>query len=130
MASTTEPQVAPETARDGSDTRNKDLDVACDDTQEWAYEEEVLGDCASCQKPATTVFWHLHNGPFELCDGCFAWADHEDDYGETFGQTCADCQEERATRTFCHLRNGEFMLCEGCFVAAEQEDSYGENFGK
>jgi protein-arginine kinase activator protein McsA len=48
-------------------------------------EEEELGCCVSCKKEnATIVFMHLKNGNFELCDKCFEWADHEDDYGKEF----------------------------------------------
>ena len=92
MASLQEPQVAPETARDGFDTRKQDLNVACDDTQEMAYEEDeweeepVDGMCQQCvEVEATRRFWHLRNGEFWLCEDCFlCCADHEDSYGEGF----------------------------------------------
>jgi hypothetical protein len=46
-------------------------------------EEEDLGCCVSCKTAkATIVFMHMKNGNFELCDACFEWADHEDDYGK------------------------------------------------
>jgi hypothetical protein len=41
MASHIEVQVAPATARDGIDTRNKDLIVACDETQECGAAEQA-----------------------------------------------------------------------------------------
>ena len=54
------------------------------------YEEEGdyrddLGCCVSCRKEkAVLVFMHMYNGNFELCEKCFEWADHEDDYGKEF----------------------------------------------
>jgi len=53
--------------------------------EEEEEEQEDLGTCVSCQKEhATIVFMHLKNGNFELCEKCFEWADHEDDYGKEF----------------------------------------------
>jgi hypothetical protein len=50
MASQIEVQVAPATARDGIDTRNKDLIVACNETQEWACSEcgAEVDECHRC----------------------------------------------------------------------------------
>jgi hypothetical protein len=44
-----------------------------------------LDGCERClkEKPVN-VFMHLKNGNFELCESCFQWADHEDDYGKEF----------------------------------------------
>lgn len=90
MASLTESQVAPATAREGFDTRNQDLNVACDDTQEMAYDgwvlDEVDGMCQDCcEHYAVRRFHHMRNGEFFLCDDCFlGGASHEDDYGNAF----------------------------------------------
>ena len=46
MASHVEVQVAPATARDGIDTRNKDLIVACNEKQEWACSEGGVEEAA------------------------------------------------------------------------------------
>lgn len=44
--------------------------------------------CEDCQKrPADKTFNHLDGRSFNLCGYCFQLADHEDDYGESFGST-------------------------------------------
>jgi hypothetical protein len=53
--------------------------------QEYEERQDDLGQCVSCRKEkATIVFMHLKNGNFELCERCFRWADHDDDYGIEF----------------------------------------------
>lgn len=40
--------------------------------------------CWDCrQAPATRTFLHMTKGHFPLCDSCFEFADHDDDYLET-----------------------------------------------
>ena len=61
MASQIEVQVAPVTARDGIDTRNKDLIVACNETQEWAcsecgVEEDECYRCVECAGAAAQAW--------------------------------------------------------------------------
>ena len=41
--------------------------------------------CQDCRKAdATCTFRHLDGRIFSLCDRCFGWADHEEDYGADF----------------------------------------------
>lgn len=48
-----------------------------------------IDPCDDCREmPATTRFVHLWKGDYLLCDGCYAAADHEDDYLEVC--TCDD----------------------------------------
>ncbi len=43
-------------------------------------------ECDACKKnPATHTFLHLDSRKFKLCGGCWAVADHTDDYGADFG---------------------------------------------
>lgn len=45
--------------------------------------ESIQGPCQDCRRAdATRKFVHLHKGAFFLCERCFSWADHEDDYLE------------------------------------------------
>lgn len=71
MASLTEPQVAPASAREGFDTRNKDLNVACDDTQELRSEDDKWEDadyeCTCCGWEGTG--WLLHGK--SVCMDCY-----------------------------------------------------------
>lgn len=59
-----------------------------EDRRKQEEEDEYRDDleqCESCQtEKAVIVFMHLTNGNFELCQKCFGWADHEDDYGQDF----------------------------------------------
>ena len=81
---------------------------ACDnhlrETLAGVYDEreEVRGPCQDCYRArAVREFWHLDGRRFALCDGCFSWADHEDDYlmfcecripqGEE-GSRCEECR--------------------------------------
>lgn len=61
-------------------------DVWWRETQaELADQAEALNGqrCQDCRlQPATCRFVHLRKGEFFLCDNCFGWADHEDDYLE------------------------------------------------
>jgi hypothetical protein len=74
------------------------------ETLEGAYDEvdEVYGQCEDCRGArATRWFCHLDGRRFLLCNGCYSWADHEDDYlmfcecrnpqGEE-GLRCDDCK--------------------------------------
>jgi hypothetical protein len=56
-----------------------------EDRRREKEEEEDLGPCVSCKKEQAVIsFMHLKNGNFELCQHCFEWADHEDEYGKEF----------------------------------------------
>lgn len=48
--------------------------------QAAALREQQCQDCH--REPATCRFLHMYKGEFFLCEGCFGWADHEDDYLE------------------------------------------------
>jgi hypothetical protein len=91
MASPTETQVAPDTARDGFDTRKKDLNVACDETQESAYEEEEeKGPCIECGE--------LRMGDYtEYCVDCYWDADwaRKHNCAPMFTSKPLELQEER-----------------------------------
>lgn len=66
---------------------NREAIEYCELMEGVGEEEEELGTCVCCQKePAEVVFMHIKNGNFELCETCFEWADHEDDYGKEFGK--------------------------------------------
>lgn len=101
MASLPETQVAPDTARDGFDTRKKELNVACDEKQEVAC-------------------WSAEEYLYAL----------ENEYEEgSLDSMCQHCTEEIATRRFMHMRNGEFWLCDDCFLCCASHDrDYGEDF--
>jgi hypothetical protein len=60
-------------------------------------------DCEDCHfRPATRIFLHIDKGRFYLCERCFGWADHEDDYldycdcawpaGDPMDVTCMRCR--------------------------------------
>ena len=66
------------------DKCNHEAWEAYEEMREIEREEEDLGTCVSCKtEKAVISFMHMKNGNFELCNGCFEWADHEDDYGQT-----------------------------------------------
>lgn len=64
MASSKEPQVAPATAREGSDTRNKELDGAHTDKWELACCEDCRKNVAECS------FLGMDNVVYRLCAAC------------------------------------------------------------
>lgn len=44
-------------------------------------DDQVCGACEDCyQNPAVRHFCHLDGRQFALCESCYSWADHEDDY--------------------------------------------------
>jgi hypothetical protein len=46
-----------------------------------AQETEVHGPCDDCYRArAVRRFCHMDGRQFALCETCFSWADHEDDY--------------------------------------------------
>lgn len=48
---------------------------------ESSSDEEDYGVCDDCQEAqAECVFLHLDGRRFHLCNACWQWADHEDDY--------------------------------------------------
>ena len=56
----------------------------CEDADERERQED-LGTCVCCQHADAEVeFYHITNGRFELCEGCFQAASHEPDYGKDF----------------------------------------------
>lgn len=121
---------------DGVDTHNKDLTVACDDTQELAY-----NSCDYCEALATVIL-DLNNGTSiyvcEICDINLResiaeledqienrlehvefW--NEDDYSHTL---CEGCEQCPATREFLHLDGRHFLLCTSCYIDADHDDDY------
>ena len=59
-------RLAPVTARDGLDTRTKDLSVACDETQELAL---VCEDCDECLAEYSLI--GMSGREFRLCRACY-----------------------------------------------------------
>ncbi len=123
--------------RDGVDTRNKDLTVACDEKQELAY-----NCCDSCCEAIATVILELKDGrTVPLCDTCdihlretFAELEdqvynrlenvvfwNEEDYD---GCICEDCKQSPATCEFLHFDGRLFLLCAGCYGHADHDPDY------
>jgi hypothetical protein len=82
------------------------------------YEKEEREDiegrtCDDCQfRPAERIFCHMDKGTFYLCERCWGWADHEDDYldycdcewpyGEPMDSECLKCRRSlREPKTHC-----------------------------
>ena len=124
MASHVEVQVAPATARNGVDMRNKGLTVACNEKQELACEDcgEGVAEhsfsgvdgkthplCGMCNDSATAAMRDradlAHIAPRAVC-------------------VCEDCGMREATEVFIHLYKGRFNLCDLCFSYADHEDVY------
>lgn len=79
-----------------------------------AEREAMNGMCQDCSaNPVTCRFVHLHKGVFYLCDECFGFADHEDDYLEYCDHAYPDVQ---AGQTHCNLcrRQPRDMFAEMC----------------
>jgi ribosome-binding protein aMBF1 (putative translation factor) len=88
MASHVEVQVAPATARDGSDTRNKDLDGAHTDKWELACCEDCGENVAEC------AFVGMDNTVYRLCPECNDFATRAmHDRWEMEAQVVADAYE-------------------------------------
>lgn len=125
MATSTVSRLASVTARDGFDTRKKDLNVACNEKQELA--------CEDCQEGvARHSFTGLSGKMIVLCDSCndvatTAMCDR-DHLMDIKMDKCQDCGIASATHEFMHFHNGIFHLCEECFYDADHEDDYGKEF--
>jgi hypothetical protein len=49
----------------------------------YSWDYTAVRWCEDCRESAAVrEFMHLRKGTFFLCDSCFMWADHEDDYLE------------------------------------------------
>jgi hypothetical protein len=69
--------------------------------------------CEDCQfRPADHIFYHMKKGQFCLCERCWTWADHEDDYldycecpwpaGDPMDITCMRCRRSlREAKSHC-----------------------------
>lgn len=82
---------------------NCDVSVRETQAEHADLEDAIQGPCQDClREQATRKFVHLHKGVFYLCELCFAWADHEDDYldrcdchtpeGDYGDSTCFACR--------------------------------------
>ena len=124
MASHTETQVAPATARNGFDMRYKVLNVASDDTLELR--------CVDCGGAVPIGYSTQGETSFLCidCEGCREWEEQEQEQEHEEECKCAVCGYEEDG----YVLNGK-SLCIGCYDDAmriiekessdtEEDDSY------
>jgi hypothetical protein len=84
------------------------------DTSDTLEEQSLCEECR--HEPVTQTFLRLDGVTLDLCDACFAMADHE----PISSQLCEMCEESRAAHPIRNPCGQRMYVCVPCFESSQQ----------